>query len=119
MKFNGILSDLRKQRGWTQKELAKKTGVSESTIRMYELGERRPDFEKLEKLADLFHVDMNYMLGHTDVTVKPSGDETDPPEGINVRVTVQENDLIYAWRHSDDNTRRIVAYALGIVGRDK
>lgn len=30
---------------------------------MYEVGKREPDFETLEAIADLFNVDMNFLLG--------------------------------------------------------
>ena len=32
---------------------------------MYELGNREPGFETLEAIADLFNVDMNFLLGKT------------------------------------------------------
>jgi transcriptional regulator with XRE-family HTH domain len=34
---------------------------------MWELGKRRPDYVKLEEIADYFNVDMNYLLGKTNV----------------------------------------------------
>ena len=35
---------------------------------MYEKGKREPDFETLELFADFFNVDMNYLLGKSDVS---------------------------------------------------
>ena len=35
---------------------------------MYETGAREPDFETLEKIADFFNVDIDYLLGRTDKT---------------------------------------------------
>lgn len=51
----------------SQAELADKLGVSKSTVGMYELGKREPDFETLEAIADLFNVDMNFLLGKVEV----------------------------------------------------
>lgn len=61
--FAVILRKLRNEYGYTQDELAKKLNVSKSRINMYERGEREPNFEMLEKIADFFNVDMNYLLG--------------------------------------------------------
>ena len=35
---------------------------------MYETGAREPDFETLEKIADFFNVDIDFLLGRTDKT---------------------------------------------------
>lgn len=47
----------------SQKELAEKIGISRSAVGMYEAGEREPDFETLEALADTFNVNMDTLLG--------------------------------------------------------
>lgn len=60
--FMNRIKELRKASGWTQEELANKLGVSRSRVGMYETGQRKPDFEALEAIADLFNVDMNYLL---------------------------------------------------------
>lgn len=61
--FCNILKELRSGRQMTQDELSSKLGISKSTISMYENGNRKPDFETLETIADFFNVDMNYLLG--------------------------------------------------------
>jgi repressor LexA len=52
---------------------------------MYERGEREPNFETLEAIADVFNVDMNYLLGKTGVereyTFVPSG-QAPLPSGL-------------------------------------
>lgn len=66
-KFNEILKDLRIQNELTQGELGKKLGLAPSTIGMYERAEREPDFEKLERIAGFFGVNINYLLGKESV----------------------------------------------------
>lgn len=61
--FKDMLKFLRSRDNLSQSELADKLGVAKSTISMYEVGKREPDFETLEAIADLFNVDMNFLLG--------------------------------------------------------
>ena len=68
MKFNERLKELRLSRELTQEEFAKRIGISRSAVGMYEKGKREPDFETLELFADFFNVDMNYLLGKSDVS---------------------------------------------------
>lgn len=44
--------------------------VSRSTVGMYETGGREPDFETMEAIADIFNVDMDYLMGRTQVERK-------------------------------------------------
>ena len=67
--FGERLSVLRKGAGLTQAELAKKLGISKSSVSMYECGNREPEFDLLEKMADCFQVDMNVLLGRTEPLV--------------------------------------------------
>lgn len=61
--FKEMLKYLRNRENLSQSELADKLSVAKSTISMYEVGKREPDFETLEAIADLFNVDMNFLLG--------------------------------------------------------
>lgn len=61
--FKDMLKYLRTRDKLSQSELAEKLGVAKSTISMYEVGKREPDFETLEAIADIFNVDMNFLLG--------------------------------------------------------
>ncbi len=57
------LKELRLQSGLTQKQLAEKICVSKSVISYYELEARCPSPEILIKLAKIFHVTTDYILG--------------------------------------------------------
>ena len=78
--FNDMLKYLRVREKMSQAELADKLGVSKSTVGMYELGKREPDFETLE--ADLFNVDMNFLLGKVGSELSPK-DERDIAKDLN------------------------------------
>ncbi len=64
--FSTVFKTLRLEKNLTQLEMANRLGISRSSIGMYENGEREPGFELLEKIADYFHVDMNYLLGKAE-----------------------------------------------------
>lgn len=71
--FSTVFKNLRKDNNLTQAELAKKLGVAPSTVGMYERGQREPDFETLEKIANYFSVNMNTLLGKENETDIVSG----------------------------------------------
>lgn len=50
-----MLKDLRKRNNLTQAQVAKEIGVAESTICLYEKGERTPAVEKILKLAQIYN----------------------------------------------------------------
>ena len=66
--FKNVFKALRESRKLTQSEIAKRLGISRSTIGMYETGAREPDYETLEAIADFFNVDIDYLLGRTNKT---------------------------------------------------
>lgn len=66
--FGSRLRALRKKEtNLTMKELGKKIGVSESAIGMYERGDREPDMEVIGRIADLFDVTVDYLMGRSDI----------------------------------------------------
>lgn len=72
--FGSTLKELRIQANLTQKQLANRIGVTKSVISYYELQERYPSPEVLIKLANIFHVSTDYLLGRkTNQTLDISG----------------------------------------------
>ncbi len=53
---------LRRGRGWSQMELAKRLHISASAVGMYEQGRREPSLEGLAELAGVFGVSADYLL---------------------------------------------------------
>lgn len=62
------IKQLRKKYHITQTELARKIGVSASTIAMYEIGEREPSIDTLDKLCHVFNTDMDTLVGRAKKT---------------------------------------------------
>ncbi len=61
--FGVKLKKLRLQEGLTQQQLADRIGVTKSVVSYYELQERYPSPEVLTKLALVFHVSTDFLLG--------------------------------------------------------
>ena len=60
------LRELRVNKHLRQEQVAKIIGVTKSTISAYENDLRQPSFEILLKLANLYCVSTDYLLGRTD-----------------------------------------------------
>ena len=59
----GNIKLLRRARKMTQAELARRVGVTNATVSAYEVGSRMPSFEVLVRLAQVFHVSTDNLLG--------------------------------------------------------
>lgn len=105
--FQNIFRKLRTSSNLTQSAIAEKIGISRSTIGMYETGAREPDFETLEKIADYFNVDIDFLLGRTNQT-------TMLPETIGKYSKTHELDIIYE-QLSNHNQRKVLTYSKNLL----
>ena len=74
MKFYEKLIILRKKALLSQEELAEKLDVTRQTISKWELGQSKPDIDKLQMMSKLFEVDVN-TLTNEDISLEDK-DET-------------------------------------------
>ena len=77
--FKSVFKSLRTENGYTQDGLADMLGISRSAVSMYENGNREPDLKTLEAIADLFKVDMDYLLGRSAAAVTASPERYTAP----------------------------------------
>ena len=61
--FNENLKKIRKEKGYTQEELAVKVGVVRQTVSKWEKGLSVPDADILRKIAEILDTDINILLG--------------------------------------------------------
>ena len=61
--FSVRLKELRLQHGFSQEELAEKIGIKQNSYSDWENGKCKPNYEKLEKLADFFGVSLDWLFG--------------------------------------------------------
>ncbi|QSB48802.1 helix-turn-helix domain-containing protein [Parageobacillus toebii] len=60
------IRELREGRNWSQREFAKRVGINYSVVNRIELGKRSVEDHELAKIADVFGVTTDYLLGRTD-----------------------------------------------------
>ena len=72
MKFGDILSELREDKGLTQRKLSEILHISNSSISAFETNRRVPNIEHLTAFAQFFNVTTDYLLGLTSSTLPSS-----------------------------------------------
>ena len=60
------LKELRRSRRITQLKLAMALNLTQNTVSRYETGEREPGIAELVRIADYFHISVDYLLERTD-----------------------------------------------------
>lgn len=104
---------LRQQQKLSQKEFGKTFNLAESTIGMYERGERKPDYATLSKIADYFNVSLDFLLGKDSVNGLPLLNEKEEKdiakklEGI-LGDLDSDSSLAFDGEPLDETTRELV-----------
>lgn len=97
MKFYEKLIILRKKALLSQEELAEKLDVTRQTISKWELGQSKPDIDKLQMMSKLFEVDVN-TLTNEDISLE---DKAETKEDKNDK--------------KEDGDRKFILYILIII----
>ena len=64
MEIGTKIFELRKQNNLSQEKLAEMVGVSRQTISKWELGETSPDIKQAKRLAEIFRVSLDQLVGN-------------------------------------------------------
>lgn len=59
------LERLRKEKDFTQAEIADRIGIYRGTYNAYEIGKNTPPISVLVRIADIYNVSLDYLLGRT------------------------------------------------------
>lgn len=78
MKFEEKLVRLRKEHALSQEELAEKLDVTRQTVSKWELGQSKPDMEKLVKISTVFNVSIESLTDDSQ-TVNTEGKKMEKP----------------------------------------
>ncbi len=98
MNFGNRVEELRKQKGWSQNELAKRAEISrEMIIGRYERDESTPSINIAKRLADILEVSLDYLAGGTEQTVDKA--TLNRLNDIN-NLTPADKNLVYAFLDS-------------------
>ena len=95
MAFNVNLRNARASMNLTQSQVAKQLGISVSTYTKYETASNEPDLKMLVKLADFYHLSVDFLLRGHDNVIR---------ERVNKSIMLSENEkaLITQYRTLDD-----------------
>jgi transcriptional regulator with XRE-family HTH domain len=114
MSTGNRISYLRDQKGWTQEGLAELLGITRAALSHYEKNRRKPDFETLTKLADLFGVSIDYLVGRIS---NPTTTLTHEVREFADALELSDEDLMKRFRltvdgHelSEEESRRFIAF---------
>ena len=68
-KFHEYLVLFRKLKGYTQAQMAEKLEISRSTYTNYEIGNRSPDLETLERISEVLECSLDEPVSYTHLTL--------------------------------------------------
>lgn len=66
MPFAQVFNNLLNERGLSNYQISKDTGISDSLIGYWRQGKRVPQADNLAKIADYLDCSVDYLLGRTD-----------------------------------------------------
>lgn len=107
MDFSHLLKELRTESKMTAKELSSKIGYSTNLIYDWEKGRAEPNCETLIKLAGIFDVSVDYLLGlEDDFGVKKTANTP--------AFTREEIDLIFKFRELPEQLKTILIQQINV-----
>ena len=114
------LKALRIEHGLTQQEVADYLKVNKQTVSGYERGVRKPDFERLDDLAELFDVSIAYLVGSQEERGHYPGHQPDIITDYGLLETKHAHDeadsrrVVKAYLSASEEIREAVRRVLGI-----
>ncbi len=87
---------LRVDSGYTQEQLGKLLNVTKVSICNYEKGNRMPSIDTLVVIANLFKVDLDYLIGTDNYVV------SEDDEHYGIRMATEEIELVKELRKHND-----------------
>lgn len=123
MIWNDRIRNLRKESGFTLKEVAKKLNVSEATAQRYEdreNGIKNIPYDIIDKYATIFNVSPSYIMGWDKEGSGDSEVNDMPPEipGILTIADQRELDDLYMQLDADDRAE-VRGFIRGLLHADK
>ena len=114
------LRDLRKENGYSQKQIAEKLCISQQTYSDYENGKTEPTPDTLIKISKIYNVSVDYLLGVVDDLGAPIITPEERVAGMRatkkVSITPIEEDMLEVFRkvgikHGESAQQAIITVA--------
>lgn len=99
------LKKLRQEAGISQQKLAEVILVSQQSVNKYENKDVEPDVDTLIKIADIFGVSLDYLVGRTEVK-EMAGENTED------HVKLDEVKLLNGYRRLNDKQKKCVVQVI-------
>lgn len=114
--FGKFLANLRKEKGFTQKELAEKLFVSDKTISKWECGNGMPDISVLVPLSELLNISVTELLSCRKYTENEVLDSAQVDAVVKKAIQITENGHKKRFiRHKKRIIVFLIAIALSIL----
>lgn len=91
-KFHKYLTMFRKQKGYTQAQMAEKLEISRSSYTNYETGNRSPDLEGLERISEILDCSLDELFGKVPVKFPTMLRESTAPYAANIKIAQKGKD---------------------------
>lgn len=115
MEFNNKLYELRKQKGFSQEELANRLNVSRQTVSKWEVGDSTPDMEKLIAISDLFGISLDELILDKSPTPPPVVQSAKSEVYSEIKSDIKEKVLTDSNRKKVRKWLKITGIILGAV----
>lgn len=106
MNFSEKLRLLRKNKGFTQEQLAEKLGVSRIAVAKWEAGQTYPDIMNLIGISDMMNVTVDYLVKEQECSINPVAVEYNDINEI-IRFRLDANVNTYAACMNETDSTRI------------
>lgn len=96
-KIGCFIAALRREKGWTQRELATRLGVTDKAVSRWETGKGLPDISLLRPLSEALGVSVNELLSGEAIT---PGQELAKSDAFVLRAIEETNEQIWRFRRN-------------------
>ena len=113
--FGARLRALRRRAKWTQQAVADRLSIHRTTYTKYETGVVTPDQQGLLKLAEIFGVTVDYLLGREETAVRYVAND----ESKRIEVSLQEKVLLQMFRQLSPEEQKELVYQAQKKARER
>lgn len=128
--FGSRISALRKEKGWTQDNLAEKVGVTYQAVSKWETAQSYPDITLLPLLADVLEVSLDELFGRTWRGTEPMESDAEPSGTERISISPEQPQIaegtlygalyldgrLLSWKEADWAVPLVLEYSGALHG---